>query len=190
MVFTDETTVCVAERSSHFNWRGAGQRLTRRDFSVKTAFPTKVVFWGCFSFAGVGPRHVCHGTINSTASISILKECLLPQALAWFQDTSWVLVEDNAPCHNSRATNGWLQQHGFNVMKWPENSPDLNPIENMWSVLKAKLCHISCITNTDLIRQSQKICNEDDSIKALCEVLINSMPIKIEDVIHNHGGVD
>ena len=49
------------------------------------------------------------------------------------------LQQDNAPPHVSRATNKFFSKKRLQVIDWPPNSPDLNPIENAWSVLKDKV---------------------------------------------------
>ena len=68
-------------------------------------------------------------------------------------------MQDNAPSHVSKRSLGWLEDWGFSgdqLMQWPANSPDLNPIENLWSILKMKI-----------YETGRQYCSKDDLWKAI-----------------------
>ena len=59
--------------------------------------------------------------------------------LAGTEPGSIEVIEDGAPCHTSKETQAYRLQHSICRIPWPANSPDLNLIENVWSLLKLKL---------------------------------------------------
>ena len=66
---------------------------------------------------------------------------------------------------------------GFNeaeiyVLDWPENSPNLNPIENLWSNLKSRLQKIDCTTKTKLIKTVIQLWYNDPEIEENCKMLV------------------
>jgi transposase len=48
-------------------------------------------------------------------------------------------LQDGAPCHASKHVKNFLEDKPVEVIDWPGNSPDLNPIENCWNYMKEKL---------------------------------------------------
>ncbi len=64
---------------------------------------------------------------------------MLPSADKLYGDTDFFLQQDLAPAHTAKDTKSWFNDHGVIVLDWPANSPDLNPIENLWAIVERKM---------------------------------------------------
>ena len=112
-------------------------------------------------------------TINKDLYLDVLKHQVLPFMT---ENNIAIFMQENAPCHTSKLTKGWLDQQKILTMKWPLYSPDLNPIEHIWAWIKAHLHKKKCyITNySDLEREIRELWSEVDG--AMLERLFQSMP--------------
>ena len=80
--------------------------------------------------------------MNRSLYIEILGESLLPFVKAVFPD-SHRFMADNNPKHTSKDAIKYLEDNGIYWWRTPAESPDLNPIENLWHELKVSTCSIA-----------------------------------------------
>lgn len=48
-------------------------------------------------------------------------------------------IHNGAPAHCAKATKEWFEQHSILLSNHSPMSPDLNPIENIWHLVKTRI---------------------------------------------------
>ena len=98
-----------------------------------------------------------------------------------------IFQQDNDPNHTSKKVQKWFKDRGFTVLKWPTQSPDLNPIEHLWHYFKRRLEEFEEPTSSvnELWDRVQRVWEEIP--KEECQKLIESMPRRLAAVIRAKG---
>ncbi len=143
------------------------------------------MIWGAMSSADVGP--LCFLKINVTAPVyqAMLEHFVLPSADQLFKDTDFIFQQYLAPAHTAKSTKSCLNDHGVGVLDCSANSPDLNPIENLWSIVNRKIRN-KRPNNADELKATVKETGAS-ILPHQCHKLITSMPRLIEAVIKAKG---
>ena len=136
------------------------------------------------SAAGVGELYFIERNMNSNMYCEILQQSMISslQKLG----IRAVFQHNNDPKHTSKTNIALLKRLRVKVMDWPSMSPNLNPIEHLWGILKRMLevCKVSNICQLrDVVMEEWKSIPVDT-----CEALVKSMPRREKAVLDNHGG--
>ena len=144
-----------------------------------------IMLWGCFSSAGTGALVRIEGKIDGAKHRKILQENLLPSARKWKLGRKFTFQHDTDPKHTAKATLEWLSTKKINVLEWPSQSPDLNPIKNLWHQFKIAVHKRSPCNFTEL----EQFCAEEwaNIAQARCAKLVETYPNSLLAVIAVKG---
>jgi len=167
--------------------KGEALKMNCMRGTVKHGGGGNIMVWGCMSAAGVGRLQKVDGIMTATTYIDILKNSMLPSKKEIFGRKKCIFMHDNDPKHAAKATKAWLEKQKLEVMEWPPQSPDLNPIENLWEILNQHRDKSKRMKNTtELWEDCQK--TWATITPDLCMKLVESMPRRLAEVIKNKGG--
>ncbi len=110
---------------------------------------------------------------------------MFPSGRKLFGNESYIFQQDNDPKHTAKVNKAYLVNKKVNTFDWPSQSPDLNPIENLWSILDYRCRERVANTPTELFELLQTAWN-DLPISTLQD-LVASMPRRCQAVIDSKG---
>ncbi len=186
VMFSDESKFCISFGNQGPRvWRKRGEAHNPRCLRSSVKFPQSVMVWGAMSSAGVGPLCFLRSKVNTAIYQEVLEHFMLPAADQLYGDADFIFQQDLAPAHSAKATSTWFKDHGIPVLNWPANSPDLNPIEYLWGIVKRKMRYARPNNAEELkatIRATWALITPEQ-----CHRLIDSMPRRIAAVIQAKG---
>ena len=191
VVYSDETKINrFGSDGRTITWKMVGEGLSDRLVEGTLKFGGgSLMMWGCMLWEGVGYACKIDGKMDANLYVQILDEDL--QASIEFYDKSSediIFQQDNDPKHKCKKAQSWFADHDFQVLSWPAQSPDLNPIEHLWDHLKRKLEGYERAP-TGILELWERVQVEWEKIESeVCQNLIESMPRRVAAVLKAKGG--
>ncbi|KAK5860518.1 hypothetical protein PBY51_021987 [Eleginops maclovinus] len=116
----------------------------------------------------------------------ILKRSMIPSLQKLGRSRRAVFQHDTDPKHTSKRTTALLKRLRVKVMDWPSMSPDLNPVEHLWGLLRRRVEEHKV---SDIHQLCDVVMEEWKRVPvATCEALLNSVPRRVQAVLENNGG--
>lgn len=193
VLWTDETKLNMFQSDGKCTvWRESGKASAPKNTTASVKHGGgSVMAWACFSAQGTGDlvfiddltedgSHIMDGDIYR----KILDTYIQSNARKLI-GRGFVMQSDNDPKHTARATQELIKKKKWKTLEWPSQSPDLNPIEHMFNLLKTKMRKENPRNKAELkekILQAWKSINVSTTTK-----LVHSMPRRLQAVIENKG---
>ena len=97
-------------------------------------------------------------------------------------------MQDGAPCRTARSVKSFLHEQNIPLLSWLGNSPDMNPIENVWELVKREMAKDMIPSKQQLIAKLIEVWNHNSKLQETVQECINSMPRRIKALIDAKGG--
>ena len=101
--------------------------------------------------------------------------------------TDFILVQDNCRPDHAKLITAFFENEDLTRMPWPSQSPDLHPIENVWSLMKSRLRKRSTYTKSPILLFSILSEMGNSLPKSLFRMLLESTPSRLESVLFRKG---
>ncbi|KAG2460036.1 TCB1 transposase, partial [Polypterus senegalus] len=187
ILWSDETKIeLFGVNGRHHVWRkpGTAHHQANTIPTVKHGGGS-IMLCGYFSAAGTGRLVKIKGKMTAATYRDILDENLLQSALDLRLGRQFIFQQDNDSKHTAKISKEWLQDNSVNVLEWPSQSPDLNPIEHLWKDLKMAV-HRRFPSN---LMELERCCKEEWAklAKDRCAKLVASYSKRLEAGIAAKG---
>jgi transposase len=183
--FSDETNFYLGHHGRTYVRRPVGASHDPKYMRQEQQLHGKVSLWGCICAEGLGHAELYAGSLDSTRHRDILRYSLIPTFKQFYPAGPWYFQQDNVRFHTTPDTVTYLHNKGVTLLEWPPWSPDLNPIENLWNVLKARVYARFPQTMEEMeqfIREEWEA-TDLNFISHICR----SMPRRLQLLLDNHG---
>lgn len=168
-------------------WRRSGDAL-KEPYIQKTVKHGggNIMVWGSFAWSGVGSLVHIKGIMTADVYVDLLNENLEVSLLKTGLETNYIFQQDNDPKHTAKKTTAFFKSNRIKLLDWPPQSPDLNPIENLWCYLDNQVDKSSVSNKTAYFEALETAWEDIDP--GYLQKLVESMPRRLEAVLKAKGG--
>lgn len=216
VVFSDESKFnLIGPDGKQTVRRRKGERYSEECIAHTVKHSPYVMVWGCITAIGVGSLIMLEGTVNAMQYKKIILDGVVPSMEMMTAKTPKpIFQDDSAPCHRAKSVSNskfffhifgcfenlmilhfkfppqiktLKEELGIESLIWPGNSPDLNPIENVWALMGKKIQAKRPKTMQHLKSIIEEVWFNEIDDNYLGN-LYASMPNRVQDVVRAKGG--
>ncbi|GFY14937.1 transposable element Tcb2 transposase [Trichonephila clavipes] len=166
-------------------------RKNKTLLELKNKLPTlkhggvNVMVCGCVARNGASNSALIDSKMNALAYIDVLQHNVLDSDKKLSMEKTFIFQPDNGLKHTAIVIKTWVFYHAPRRLETPTQSPDFNPIENLWMHLDTEVREKNVTSKDNLKEKLQKVWNSSNI--EITKKLIESMPRRFEAVIKANG---